>query len=340
MLNDLLNHTGPVAIVIHKQLRPVGGKGSVIFPPTYAPPEGSGQKSSGYNIDITPSGNRCTIDSVQSQANRLEAQFLDMPLAGYVPQIVIKAGDKRVNLLEAAHRLGDAAARFSELEPEVDKAFEEYLKTSNCELIARLNPMSLVFGVWDSRGTQAKISRIVRSEIYAENVIELSMSSQFVPSFTVEDVTDTSEEKLKKKEKEKWSRAGMAHVPAHGPGGVIVEGTIVHETIVNLVGLRKLKGKDDKTTRNLQEYILNLCLVCATMPQDYDLRSGCQLVQDGRQSLKAFTVDREGEQTPFDLENEKVLTRLKESSEAFGFKKNDSFDFDPEKAKKYIKKEV
>ena len=59
---------GPVALHLKQRLLPVEGEGGVIFPPTYA--------DIGYNIDTLSDGTRvATIDSVGSQANRLEPIF-------------------------------------------------------------------------------------------------------------------------------------------------------------------------------------------------------------------------------------------------------------------------
>src|SRR6516165_8157390 len=59
---------GPVALHLKQKLLPVEGEGAVIFPPTYA--------DIGYNIDTLSDGTKvCTIDSVGSQANRMEPIF-------------------------------------------------------------------------------------------------------------------------------------------------------------------------------------------------------------------------------------------------------------------------
>ena len=59
---------GPVALHLKQKLVPVEGEGGVIFPPTYA--------DIGYNIDTLSDGTKvCTIDSVGSQANRMEPIF-------------------------------------------------------------------------------------------------------------------------------------------------------------------------------------------------------------------------------------------------------------------------
>src|SRR5690606_4067320 len=101
--------------------------------------------------------------SVGSQANRMEPIFGEGPqgnpaLAKLVPQVDVEIGDgRKVSILEAGHRLGDALVRSSTLKEAARKAFEEFLTTNDVTSIAKLAPTSLVFGVWDSRDTQAKL---------------------------------------------------------------------------------------------------------------------------------------------------------------------------------------
>src|SRR5882724_3294821 len=140
---------GPVALVLKEHLIPVEGGDAVFFPPTYA--------DVGYNIDTLSDGTKvATIDSVGSQANRMEPVFgTDPELSKLVPQVKIELGEGRsVPLFEAGHRLGDAIVRASDLRDVARKAFEVYLSTGDASAIAKLAPTSLVFGVWDSRDTQ------------------------------------------------------------------------------------------------------------------------------------------------------------------------------------------
>jgi CRISPR-associated protein Csb1 len=70
--NVITDESSAAAIVMRQHLKPVEGDAPVvIFPPTYA--------DIGYNIDtIDQTGkikNVCTIDSVGSQANRMEPLF-------------------------------------------------------------------------------------------------------------------------------------------------------------------------------------------------------------------------------------------------------------------------
>src|SRR5260221_5522517 len=150
-------------------LVPVEGSDAIIFPPTYAPPEGTRKEDwLGYNIDTLEDGTKvCQIDSVGSQANRIEPIFKRAPYAQLVPQVVVKAGTREVHLLEAGHRAADAIVRFSDLGQELWDAFKALLDAGNAEPLARMAPTSLIFGGWDSRATQVKMPRIVRSVIRA-----------------------------------------------------------------------------------------------------------------------------------------------------------------------------
>lgn len=122
--DDLLKDTGPSAIVLKQWLKPVGG--DVFFPPTYANPSQRKGDPPVYNIDRFEDAKHsvCVIDSIPSQANRIEPSFGRMtdkdgkPIR-LVPKIVVKVkvGDEEegVNLLEAGHRAADAVVQLSSL---------------------------------------------------------------------------------------------------------------------------------------------------------------------------------------------------------------------------------
>src|SRR5262249_31082826 len=112
-----LGDDGPAALVIREHLMPVEGTDGVLFPATFAAGDNF---EGGYNIDGPDDGkNVCLIDTLGSQANRIEPLFAKSKYVGLVPQIVVKAGEKTVNLLEAGHRAGDAIVRCSALQQEL-----------------------------------------------------------------------------------------------------------------------------------------------------------------------------------------------------------------------------
>src|ERR1700758_3270407 len=98
-----LQESGPSALTLREHLIPVEGPDGVLFPATFAASEDKTFKG-GYNIDVFPDGtNICLVDSVGSQANRIEPIFMSGEYKGLVPRIVIDAG-RKINLLEAGHR--------------------------------------------------------------------------------------------------------------------------------------------------------------------------------------------------------------------------------------------
>jgi len=301
------NKEGPVALVCKQKLLPVEGEGGVIFPPTYA----MGNSEIPYNIDTLSDGTKVvTIDSVGSQANRMEPIFKaakpgepENPLAKLVPQIDIAYGNqKTVSILEAGHRLGDAVVRASDLKDDAQNAFKLFLDTGDATQLAKLAPTSLVFGVWDSRDTQAKLPRLVQSVIRAWDVDVLHRSAQYNPALDYAALDVFSEEDKEKAEGKKESplaQRGFVHVPATGEhGGVVARGPIERTITVNLIALRKLDGEN---ARNLRRYILGLALVAATAPFDGFLRQGCLLVPDEEVPAQWFVVARDGSRTPLDL---------------------------------------
>ncbi|MBB5016453.1 type I-G CRISPR-associated RAMP protein Csb1/Cas7g [Rehaibacterium terrae] len=241
--NDLDNwatmNDGPVALRLKQRLLPVEESG-IIFPPTYA--------DIGYNIDTLSDGTRvATIDSVGSQANRLEPIFKSEskdPNDWLVPQIEIlihkeacgecencksNAGNaKKANkeckqprevtrsLLDLAHRAADAVVQSSpDLLKLIEPAFKR-LQQGDAGPLCTVAPTSLVFGVWDSRGnTGEKRPRLVRSIIRAWDVEPLHAAAQFNSIWKLLD--EEQQEELKKEAKAKktdLSEKGLADAPA------------------------------------------------------------------------------------------------------------------------------
>lgn len=234
--------SGPVALHLKQKLLPVeavNDDAGVIFPPTYA--------DIGYNIDTLSDGTLvATIDSVGSQANRLEPAFMvasEKRDQWLVPQIEImlrsepcgecdackKAEPKsrkklddcanphkvKRSILDLAHRAADAVVQSSpDLNVLVEKAFKS-LQDGDAGPLCALAPTSLVFGVWDSRGgTGEKRPRLVRSIIRAWDVEPLHAAAQFNSVWKALDEEQKTElEKEAKKQRVKLSVKGLADAP-------------------------------------------------------------------------------------------------------------------------------
>ncbi|MCL4207870.1 MAG: type I-U CRISPR-associated protein Cas7 [Pirellulaceae bacterium] len=214
----------------------------VIYPPTYA--------DIGYNVDTLADGTRVAlVDSVGSQANRLEPTFIAVGTTRdkwLVPQLDIvlhtepcgecdnckKFGEKKKrkadeeclsphkekrSILELAHRIADAVVQSSPtLLPIVSKAFQKLRQTGDAGPLCAIAPTSLVFGVWDSRGgTGEKRPRLVRSLVRAWDVDTLHAAAQF--NSVWKGLDEEQQEALKKEakaKKTKLSEKGLADAPA------------------------------------------------------------------------------------------------------------------------------
>lgn len=326
---------GPVALHLKQKLIPVEGEGGVIFPPTYAIGEGK----SPYNIDELSDGTKVvTIDSVGSQANRIEPIFRREPYASLVPQVDIQYGnDKSISIMEAGHRLGDALIRSTELQQPAQDAFKLLLDNNDASAIAKLAPTSLVFGAWDSRDTQAKLPRIVQSVVRAWDVDVLRRSAQYNPALDYAELEVFSEEDKQKAEGKggtPLAERGFVHVPATGaPGGVVARGPILRDVTVNLVVLRRLSGDNGQA---LRRYILGLALVAAAEPVDAFLRQGCLLVPDENVPAQWVLVGRIGSRVPVALTETLALDYASSAAKAFGVGENKIIAFDKARAKKDV----
>jgi CRISPR-associated protein Csb1 len=327
-----LRDDGPAALVIREHLMPVEGPDGVLFPATYA--------EIGYNIDIDASGaNVCLIDSVGSQANRIEPLFAESVYQDLVPQVVVKAGEKEINLLEAGHRAGDAIVRCSELQSILQDAFKAVLK-GDAEPLAKIAPTSLVFGVWDSRDTQAKLPRLVSSTIRAYNVQLLTRSANYLVQQHVDYVKDgLLPEPESKSDKDEYSVRGFQNALANKThGGVIAKGGIRRDATLGLAALRLLHGgKDEKKTLALRRYILGLALTALTHNPSGYLRQGCLLVIDPNKPREFVEVHPNGERKPAAVSHDSAHKYAATAAKAFGVGESRTVDFDKERAKKDVK---
>lgn len=176
------------------EFQPVGGQGSKIFPPTYKGGKYATEKrfdpKTGDTIECV------LLDSVQSQANRMELALLNTHRAGKIslPLLTVTFDlDKKITItsLDAPHRIADAIFRDSLLG---NTPFRESKKghildntdLSNATELFGICPTALLFGMWDSTGLKGgsgvKFQRLIVSEIIGYNVIfGTSTSSRIDP---------------------------------------------------------------------------------------------------------------------------------------------------------------
>jgi len=338
-LDFYLSEDGPAALVIREYLMSADGPDGILFPPTFA---AVGDFPGGYNIDSWGGeANVCLIDSVGSQANRLEPIFMEESYRHLVPQILIQVSEEvSKNLLEVGHRAGDALVRCSALQKELQEAFRQSQR-GNAEPLAKIAPTSLVFGVWDSRDTQEKRPRLINSTIRAFNVNRLTRSSVYIPPVDYTELGIISEKDKAKAEsnaKSPVAQRGFVHYPASGThGGVIATGGIRRDVFLSLAALRLLRaGNDPEKTLRLQRYILGLALVVFTHPIPSYLRQGCILVADPSKPKESWEVYPSGDRRPFTLTHREALEYATLAAQAFGVGPNRSVPFDRKLAQKEV----
>jgi CRISPR-associated protein Csb1 len=165
-------------------LMPAGGAGDKVFPPTYPNPadkDERGRDRPMYAAEIRLIEGQpvpCVLmDSVQSQANRLEAALLAAHDRGHLPLPLLAThieGAGRVTTLDAPHRVYDAIFQDSMLDGVRFRQSDlgQRLLTARPQTATALYtycPTVLLFGGWDSHagdgGRGARIARALTSEI-------------------------------------------------------------------------------------------------------------------------------------------------------------------------------
>lgn len=186
-LNDAVDNSA--AFRRRRTLQPAGGPGDKIFPPTYP---GEGRNAPPRHVFETRRLNGqdvvCVlIDSVQSQANRLEEALLTSARAGQLslPRLVVDFPSSGLNSvpeissLDAPHRIYDAILRDSMLggvafrESDIGKRIRQ-ASMHDATAILEISPTALLFGAWNSTGEGgglgAKFARAIVSEIIGVGV--------------------------------------------------------------------------------------------------------------------------------------------------------------------------
>lgn len=242
-----LQHAAENAAAIRRlaRLQPGGGAGDKVFPPTY---EGGVYALEDRMIDgqRTPCA---LLDSVQSQANRMEVALLAAVRSGRIvlPVVQVEFGDELkevgvVTSLDAPHRIADAILRDS-VDPKSGKRFRETstgkvldsASNGNATGLFEVCPTALLFGLWDSTGPRGglgvKFQRSLVSELVGVNVAAgvrpssridpLGIQLNAGPLYETADGRWTLDEKSAKKEKDKPSKLGKEGKPSEANHGNI-----------------------------------------------------------------------------------------------------------------------
>jgi len=329
------------AIRSRVKLQPAGGEGDKVFPPTYL-----GAKYAEEDRIDPATGQRikCVLlDSVQSQANRMEDALQDAIDRGRIqlPLIVVDFSDvqlidpvNRLSSLQAPHRVSDAILRDSnyngtpfrrsEIGSKIDQA-----DLGNATPLFEVCPTALLFGMWDSTGPKgglgAKFARAIVSEIIG---IDAEVGKR--TSSRIDPLQIRAGAKVVKNKDGSWSVAGdqkakgaispseinHGNIPPDIAAGGVTIRQALQTTVISLAGLRRLRfpvdgnqsiERDDAARTVLAA--LGLCAATLAAESGFDLRSRCLLWPE--QEMTWEVLDRPG-QAPntFTLDSDSAIGLL------------------------------
>lgn len=328
-------------------LEPAGGSGDKIFPPTHnEASENKGKTGAKYAFEtrrIDGHDVKCVlIDSVQSQANRMEdalqALWTDKKIALPVVSVdfsSIAPEVGHVTSLTAPHRIADALLRDSLLKngqlfrlSDIGKSFTD-ASTKNATALFKVCPTGLVFGLWDSTGPKgglgAKFQRALVSEIVGINAVAGSKTSSRIDPLNIlkkaADIyvaadenerwtTDIEQARTENGEPVKFGKEGKPSEVNHGNiapsidsvGGGVTIDEARHTVVLSLASLRRLGFTTGAEEARTVLAALGLLAVFAAESRGHDLRSRCLLVPKKGSALKLEAVARDGSTIPVDLD--------------------------------------
>ena len=301
------------------RLQPAGGVGDKVFPPTYPPPRG--QEGTRYAEEIRwiaqgtgdPAPTNCIlVDSVPSQANRLEEHALRSRAALGLPDIQVRftglANETPLSVMEAPHRVFDALLRDSELgtEPFRNSTIGQSLinsTTSNATALLQYAPLTLLLGGWDSRRKSGafRLARALVSELIAVDAhVGVTSASRIDPKGIVstagagrieietdEAIAFSLSDEVDPKNRTRPSKLVHGNIaPKIVLGGVTCR-YIEQIAVISLSQLRRLSFPvDGESTEQQNQFgramlaALGLALLDSQYQEGYSLRSRCMLVPE------------------------------------------------------------
>ncbi len=293
-------------------LQPAGGPGDKVFPPTYKGAVYATEKRRLPERDLPVD---CVLlDSVQSQANRMEEALQQALDEGRIKIPVIEVDFNNLDLLteigkitslQAPHRIADAILRDSLLGEEafrksvVGKRLDS-VSMGNATPLYELCPTALIFGMWDSTGPKgglgAKFARAMVSEIVGiDAVFGVKTSSRIDPlqiraAVKVKKGNDGAWEIIddpKRKDTVSPSEVNHGNIPpdiSENAGGVTIS-SAEQMIVLSLPALRRLHfpinserlNNDVDQAGRIVLAALSLCAAALACEKGFDLRSRCLL---------------------------------------------------------------
>lgn len=326
------------AIRCRVKLQPAGGEGDKVFPPTYL-----GAKYAEEERVDRDTGQRvkCVLlDSVQSQANRMEDALQDAVDRGRIelPLIVVDFSGvelidpvNRLSSLQVPHRVSDAILRDSELsgtpfrQSDFGKKIDQ-ADLANATPLFEVCPTALLFGMWDSTGPKgglgAKFARAIVSEIIGFDAQTGKRTSSRIDPLQIragaqvikgKDGSWTMAGDKKGKTSVSPSEINHGNIPPDIADGGVTIRFAEQTTVISLAGLRRLRfpidgemsvERDDAARTVL--VALGLCAATLAAESGFDLRSRCLLWPD--QAIAWEVLEKPGQSpTRFSLDSDSAI---------------------------------
>ena len=311
VLNDAVKNAAALRCITEYQ--PAGGRGDKVFPPTY---EGGKYATEKRRLPGATDPLDCVLlDSVQSQANRMELALLDAWERKLItlPVVVVDfTGNEmpkvlRITSLEAPHRIADALLRDSlhDGKPfrksDLGKRLDD-VDNRNATVLFELCPTTLIFGMWDSTGPKgglgAKFQRAMVSEIIGIGVTAgVKTSSRIDPTqitlnagplYQLKDGGWTLNAELAAKDKKglpiKLGKDGKPSEANHGnvtpsitEGGMTLNRAL-QTTVISLPALRRLRFPlDGKHTPAVDDIARTVLAALGLCAATLTREQGCDL---------------------------------------------------------------
>jgi CRISPR-associated protein Csb1 len=337
-------------------LEPAGGPHDKVFPPTHSVSKEKNRyafekrRIEGASVDCV------LLDSVQSQANRMEealqSLWADKRIALPVIAVDLSKVAPEVGVLTsltAPHRVSDALLRDSLLGDtlfrlsDLGKSFTD-ATPRNAAALFKICPTGLVFGLWDSTGPKgglgSKFARTLVSEIVGIGALSGTKTASRIDPTGI--VTKAGEVLEAKDPGERWtldpkdarldaktkkpvkvgdgkvSEVNHSNIPPtiDDLAGGVTVDRVEHSVVLSLAALRKLSFGKSDVEARTVLAALGLLAVVANETRGHDLRSRCLLIPRKGQSLKLEVVDRLGETTALQLDLDGALALYKAAVDA------------------------
>jgi CRISPR-associated protein Csb1 len=308
-------------LVRHTFLRPIGGVGDRILPPTYPGERNTTVHLTENRVRNGVSTTACVLDTVPAQRNRIVRSLLELcvehnlPLPRLVVDIASMEmpGRSEISSIELPHGPFDAAIRDSLLDgveffaSGLGKAMRSSTPSAATAMLEH-SPLALLTGTWDSTtgdpGKGVKFRRAMTAEIVGYNVeLGKRSASRLDPFGISRDVAvyiTPSAELAWTLTPEKGARAARPSEINHGnipptiTEGLGITCEAIEQTFsVGFAALRTLRfgsAEKSKVARGLLAALA--CLAnCAQMRSGYALRSRCDLVVDKATEMQIIAAD-------------------------------------------------